>query len=81
MHCCVQSDGAVLPGCSEEEMSLPASFLCSLILSVQRIILVITSLKVIEQAISFLFSDVLLDILNADDTVQSSFNLSVSLTQ
>jgi hypothetical protein len=47
-----------------------------------RIILVITSLKVIEQA-AFFFCSLMgcLDILNADGTVQSSSNLFVSLTQ
>lgn len=46
----------------------------------QRIILAVIFLKVIEQAIFFFFSDVLLDILNADDAVQSIFNLFISLT-
>lgn len=64
----------------KKEMSLSASFLWSMILSVRRIILAVISPKVIEQVIFFLFSDVLLDILNADDALQSIFNLFVSLT-
>lgn len=64
----------------KKEMSLSASFLWSMILSVRRIILAVISPKVIEQVIFFLFSDVLLDILNADDALQSIFNLFISLT-
>lgn len=64
----------------QKEMPLVTSFLWSIILSVQRIILAVIFLKVIEQAIFFFFSDVLLDILNADDAVQSSLNLFISLT-
>lgn len=54
LHCCVQNDAPaswMLKKERKKEMSLPALFLWSFILSVQRIILVITSLKVIEQAI------------------------------
>lgn len=64
----------------KKEMSLSASFLWSVILSVRRIILAVISPKVIEQVIFFLFSDVLLDILNADDALQSIFNLFISPT-
>lgn len=55
----------------KKEMPVAASLLRSIILSVKRVVLVITPLRVIEEEI--LFFSVLLDILNADHAVQSIF--------